>query len=118
MNATKLLNTKAAAYGAVILVGGALLYWVAGKILDKAGEAAERTREALDPTSDQNLAYRSTNAVGASLSGDPSWSLGSWMYDLFNPSTDITARVPYTPRKLEVGEGSLYATRAARTTLQ
>lgn len=95
MNATKLLDTKAAAYGAMILVGGALLYWVANKVIDKAAGAAAAVGNAVNPTSDQNLAYRGTNSVGAVLSGDPSWNLGGWIYDVTHPQ-------PYEPRKLEV----------------
>ena len=100
MNATGFLNTKAAAYGAVILVGGALLYWVANKVIDKAAGAASAVGNAVNPTSDKNLAYRGVNGVGAVLTGDPSWSLGSWLYDVFNPPPDPNAK--YEPRKLTV----------------
>lgn len=102
MNATNLLNTKAAAYGVGVLVGGAVLYWVVSKALDKAAGAAEATAQAVNPTSDQNLAYRGVNAVGAAVSGDPSWSLGSWLYDVFNPPYDPNAGEKYAPRKLTV----------------
>lgn len=109
-NVTGLLNTKAVAYGAAIVVGGALLYWVANKVIDKAAGAAEAVGNAVNPTSDQNLAYRGVNGAGAALSGDPAWSLGSWLYDRFNPPYDPNAGQKYEPRKLEVrAESSIFS---------
>lgn len=40
---------------------------------------------AVNPASPDNLAYRGVNAVGARLTGDGSFSLGGWLYDLINP---------------------------------
>lgn len=109
MNATGLLNTRAVAYGAAVLVGGALLYWVANKIIDKAAGAAGAVGDALNPTSDKNLYYRGANAAGAAISGDQSWTVGSWLYDVFNPPYDPNAGAKYEPRKLTVRkESSLY----------
>lgn len=102
MNATGLLNTKAVSYGAAILVGAAVLYWVANKVIDKAAGAASAVGNAVNPTSDKNLAYRGTNAVGAALTGDASFSLGSWLYDRFHPDEAQTLGLKYEPRKLEV----------------
>lgn len=101
MNAATLLNTKAVTVGVGIIVGGALLYWVANKVIDKATSAAGAVGDAVNPTSDQNLAYRGVNAIGAAVSGDPSWSLGSWLYDVFNPPPEAV-RGDYEPRKLTV----------------
>lgn len=100
MNATQLLNTKAVTYGVALIVGGALLYWVANKVIDKAAGAAGAVGDAVDPTSDTNLAYRGVNRVGEVLTGDPSFSLGSWLYDKYNPPYDPNAT--YEPRKLTV----------------
>lgn len=54
---------------------------------DAAGRAASAVGTAVNPTSDQNLAYRGVNAVGASWSGDPNFSLGSWAYDVAPPES-------------------------------
>ena len=35
-----------------------------------------------NPTSDKNLAYTGVNNVGSSITGDPNWSLGGWVYDI------------------------------------
>lgn len=54
---------------------------------DATGRAASAVGTAVNPTSDQNLAYRGVNAVGATVSGDPSFSLGSWAYDVAPPES-------------------------------
>lgn len=100
MNATNLLNTKAVTVGVGIIVGGALLYWVATKVIDKAAAGAKAVGRAVNPTSDQNLAYRGVNGIGAAISGDSSWSLGSWLYDVMNPPA--SAGSDYEPRKITV----------------
>jgi len=48
----------------------------------QAGEALEKAGEAVNPTSDQNLAYQGVNSVGAAVTGDEHFSLGSWIYEL------------------------------------
>lgn len=39
----------------------------------------------LNPASRENVAYQGVNAVGSELSGDDSWTLGGWFYDLTHP---------------------------------
>jgi hypothetical protein len=100
MNVTNLLNTKAgvALVGAITIAGAA--WWLYEKFLkDKLPD-----EDTFNPTSDKNLAYRGTNAVGAALTGDASFSLGSWLYDRFNPAYDPNQK--YEPRKLEVRKES------------
>lgn len=104
---SNILNTKAAAYGAVVLVGGLILYFVAKKIAGAAGDAAAAVGQAVDPTSDKNLAYRGVNAVGGALTGDDSFSLGGWFYDLthdeYDPNAKPTAATPgFAPRSVQV----------------
>jgi len=74
---------------------------------DEVQAGAKAVGDAVNPTSDTNLAYRGTNAVGAVLTGDASFSLGSWLYDQFNPPYDPNAT--YAPRKLTVrAESKVY----------
>lgn len=84
------------ALGAAVL--GGLYYLVQaarGQITDAAAAAADWAANVastgLNPVSDQNYAYRATNAVGGSLVTDPagpgknadgSWSFGGWLYDV------------------------------------
>jgi hypothetical protein len=74
---------------AILVAVGAGIYFlykggtaVANFVSDTAGKVAD----AVNPTSDQNLAYKGVNAIGASMSGDAGFSLGSWTYDLLHPN--------------------------------
>lgn len=103
-----ILNTKAGAVGAGVLVGGLVLYWIATRVASKASDTAAAVGAAVNPASDQNLAYRGVNAIGSAITGDPSWSLGSWLYDVFNPPPEAV-RSDYAPRKLQVRQESIVA---------
>jgi len=67
---------------AIAVIGALALYLIAKK-RNAAGAAA--------PVSSQNLAYRGVNAVGASVAGDTSYALGSWVYDLVHQAYDPSA---------------------------
>jgi hypothetical protein len=86
----------------VTVVGGVAVYLITKHLLPKVGEA-------VNPLSDQNLAYKGTNAVGAALTGDPSWSLGSWLYDRFNPPYDPNAPAPSTRKQQVTNLANHYA---------
>lgn len=97
-----ILDSKAAVTAVAILTGAAVLYWLmkkaGGEVLEGVSVAAQRIGTAVNPVSDQNLAYRGVNAVGASISGSKEWSLGSAIYDLVHPSYDPNA--PASTHKL------------------
>lgn len=77
--------------GAVGIVG--FLLWRARQAI---GETLATT---LNPASDQNAAYRAVNAVGGAVTGEgDGFSLGSYIYDLFNDDPDPTAPVVLPPR--------------------
>ena len=108
------MNAKELAISAAVLTGvGVVLYVLLKR---EAAAAAQAVGQAINPASDQNMAYRGVNSVGAVLTGDPSWSLGSWLYDLFNPPYDPNAS--YAPRKLRVGAESQVWGAVAQGTLQ
>lgn len=75
-------------------------------VKQEATAAAKAVGRAVDPTSDQNLAYSGVNAVGSAISGDQHWTLGGWLYDVFNPDQmQVAANVSsagYEPRALQV----------------
>lgn len=54
---------------------------------DATGRAASTVGTGLNPTSDQNWAYRGVNAAGASLTGKPDFDLGGWTYDVAPPGS-------------------------------
>lgn len=66
----------------IILGVAGLALWYAKT---KAVEAAQDVAQAIDPTDPDNIFNSGVNKIGASLSGDPGFSLGSWVYDVFHP---------------------------------
>lgn len=64
------------------------LWWIAGATLAAIAlyrfvlkPAAGAVVDAVNPTSDKNLAYSSANALGAAVTGDESFNLGAVAYD-------------------------------------
>lgn len=72
----------------VVGVAAFVLYSKRGAIAQGITDAGNAVGQAVNPTSDKNLAYRGVNAVGSAVSGDSSWSLGTWVYDLLHPDED------------------------------
>ena len=70
------------AVGGVIL--GGYLY-LGKKALDKAGDTGKKVAiavgEAVDITSDTNLAARATAAIGEAVTGEEGWTIGGAIYD-------------------------------------
>lgn len=83
------LVVKLALTAAVV---GALYY--AATRLQASLPSAQQVKDALDPTSDKNLAYTGVNALGNAVvdtaptangrNADGSWTLGGWAYDLLH----------------------------------
>lgn len=102
---TKLPINRDTATAVAMLAGVALvLYFVAKR---EVGAGARALGNAVNPLNPDNVFARSTDALGGSLTGDPSWSLGSWLYDQFNPPYNPNAPAPST-RKIQVGEQRRY----------
>lgn len=75
--------------GLGLVVGGALVVGLVWYLFrDKLAAGAEKVVEAVNPTSDRNLAYRGYNAFYGKLYGIPDFSLGSWLYDVFHEDYD------------------------------
>lgn len=70
----------------IAIVAIVAVYLVARKTGAALGDAAQAVGTAVNPVSDQNLAYKGVNAVGAAVSGDQSFSLGSWLYSVTHPN--------------------------------
>jgi hypothetical protein len=76
--------------------------WAAKRAYDKAGNILSTD---LNPASDQNVAYKTVNAVGATASGDSNFSLGVWLWELFHPAQnakDNSITDPYPLKPLNV----------------
>ena len=82
MNKAKLLNSKVGVVAAVGVVG-ALGVWYAK---NQAIKAAGVVGDAINPVNDNNIFASGVNAVGAKISGNKHWSLGSWIYDITHDS--------------------------------
>ena len=94
MNANdRRIMIQVAAVGAGALLLGYLVKRSAGAAWDGVRSGASRAADfvgqhasaTFNPGSTQNAAYRGVNAMGASVSGDEHWTLGGWLYDVFNP---------------------------------
>lgn len=76
------------ALGAAVI---GVLYYATTR-LQAALPSVQQVKDALDPTSDKNLAYTGVNALGnavastdpdaAGRNADGSWTLGGWLYDV------------------------------------
>lgn len=86
---------------AVAIVGGAAVYmlrrsvadaaggvgqWLGG-VGDSIGAGARAVGTGLNPTSDENYAYRGVNALGANLTGKDDFNLGGAVYDAAPPGS-------------------------------
>ena len=83
MNDTGKMFAVGLGLGLVAIVG---IYLLAKKASSAVGDAAAAVGTAVNPVSDQNLAYKGANAVVQAVTGDQSTSLGSKIYDWLHPN--------------------------------
>ncbi|GAA6152540.1 hypothetical protein [Pseudoteredinibacter isoporae] len=50
----------------------------------KASEVATDVGQSINPINDQNIFYSGVNNLGAYVSGNPDWNLGTSIYDWLN----------------------------------
>jgi hypothetical protein len=93
---TQVVNSKAFTYVVVGAVAVGAIYWIGKRFGDAAGKALAAVGTAVNPLSDQNLAYRGVNATGEAITGDPNFTLGGWLFDVFHK--------PYDPNAPPTGE--------------
>jgi len=74
-------DTKVIAAGAVLIALAA--WWTSRKLTGAATAAGEWAAQNLNPASEQNLAYRGTNAVVTAATGREE-TLGGWLWSVFN----------------------------------
>lgn len=86
---------KQMGYAIAIVTGTAALIAVYQFFKDEVAAGAAAVGNAVDPTSDKNLAYKGVNAVGGALTGAKDFSLGGWLYDVTHPTP---ATPPFVPR--------------------
>ena len=71
-------------------VGAFVIYKGAGK----AVEAAQAVGNAVNPLNHDNVFAGAVNKVGGAITGDSSWSLGAWLYDVTHPEESAPAARP------------------------
>lgn len=69
------------------------------------------TQGAFNPANPDNLAYKATNAIGTSITGDPNFTFGGWIWDVTHPVTnqqiaDLSKPVQLVP--VEDAAGNVY----------
>ena len=61
------------------------------KAYDSVSTAVEHTvTTTLNPASPENAVYSGVNAAGSALTGQSSFDLGTWVYDVFHPGQSLT----------------------------
>lgn len=78
-----------AVIGLAVVAGGGFMIW-------KIYSDRKAIGNAINPLSDQNLAYKGANAVVQSLSGNSTASLGTWLYDITHPGENQGGATPTT----------------------
>lgn len=64
-------------------LGGQIFDWTH---TDQADPGRNTAVAAINPADSDNLINRAVTAAGRSVSGDSSWTLGGWIYDVTHPS--------------------------------
>ena len=67
---------------AVLIVGGVVVYFIAKQ---QIAEGVTTAAKAVNPLDSSNIFNSAANATGAALTGNQSFSLGAWIYDLTHP---------------------------------
>ncbi|WP_295797418.1 hypothetical protein [uncultured Microbulbifer sp.] len=57
--------------------------------------------QALNPTSDQNIAYKGVNAVGSTVTGEDDFSLGVWLYEKTHPEQMAAEKELFQPTPVD-----------------
>lgn len=101
----------------VAIIAGVAVAGIVYLVKSAASKAAALTSSAvdaiatgLDPFDPNNVAARTVNKLGTTITGDPDFSLGSSAYDAFNSPGSITAPTPLpvtTTRSVGAGGGVL-----------
>lgn len=72
--------------GVVLLAAGWYAKKKVGAAADAVVQGAVKALPYVNPADPRNLVYSGVSAVGSTISGDSSWTLGGWFYDITHPS--------------------------------
>lgn len=79
---------------AAVTVGAVYLAKKAQGVGSSLASAASTIGTALNPVSDQNIAYKGVNALGTAATGDNNFTLGGWVYDKLHTDPMATSAPP------------------------
>lgn len=90
-----------------LIIGGVALvlgYWVLKKGAAAVESAADFVGSGINPLSQDNWINRSVNGIGAAITGENEWSLGSWLYDVINPNQSTGKNTVTLPTQGATGQ--------------
>lgn len=95
------MKAKYEAIAYVLTIGlGAYVAWsLYSKAKSTVGEAVSSAVDAINPANPNNVVARAADAVVQAVTGDPNTSVGSKLYDIFNPNA------PRADAPVDVGPG-------------
>lgn len=83
------LKTDAEVMGVGIVLAILAAWYLKNKVVDGLGagvdaikDAAETVAPYVNPADNRNVVYSGVNGIGGAISGDSSWTLGGWIYDV------------------------------------
>jgi hypothetical protein len=84
----KILGIEMEDKTALIIGGVALIigYWTIKKTGDAISSGVHAVGDAINPLSQTNIFNRGVNELGAVITGDNNFSLGSWAWDALHPN--------------------------------
>lgn len=65
----------------LVAIGAIAIYFAGGYAAKKAGEAAAKAGNAINPINNDNVFNRGFESVGQYITGDKNWTLGGSIYD-------------------------------------
>lgn len=77
---------EAIAYVVTIGLAAYVAYSIYSKAKDSVGGALKSAVDAINPANPNNIVARGADAVVQAVTGDPNTSVGSKLYDIFNPN--------------------------------
>lgn len=80
-------------------------------LLYQVFEFFKNNKEKFNPVSDKNLAYQGANAVVQAVTGDDNATVGTWLYDWFNPPKPL----PYDATQAQKTRAAIAANKASKS---
>ncbi len=90
---------------------GAGLIVIAYVLLKRTGgvaaQVAEKVGAAVNPANPDNIVNQGVSAAGAAVTGNKNWTLGTWLYDVFNGDELAAADKAQADKKRREAEAEL-----------